>query len=246
MMKERKMIWELAMYEFKNTPVSKYVWTLIVTLGAAYFGSELLDVIVPVTTKLPVLVDFLFLIILSLPISMIRYKPFTMQNVKGQLYVSSFFLLLKQTPISENVIRKSRFLITGLYTVVFNSLLFIVGYMLSESLQEILSVSQMIFLGICWLAISYIWGGLLAAAEPGGTYSQLSLVIWSIIFLFVFIGSLTLFNLLVGTPIVTWSIDMAQTHPFLLLLISVGIIVVSTFIWNLEYKRYAKKVDYLL
>lgn len=240
------MIRKLIMFELKNTPIMKYVWTMVAIGLTVYLGRMLLDVIVPSEARLPVLADILFFIAISVPVSTIRYKPFTIQNLKGTLYASSFFILLKQTPISNKAIRKSRFIIVALYTVVLNSILFLSFYLASEPFREILTPLDALVLGICWLAFSYIWGGMLAASEVGGSFTHITLAIWSIVYLFFFIGVLTACNLLLGAPILIWSIEMAQTNPFLLLVVSLGIVLISTIIWNFEYKRYEKKVDYHL
>ncbi|NEU29253.1 hypothetical protein GN156_00445 [bacterium LRH843] len=242
-MSENEIIRKLVMYELKNTPVIKYVLTAFCIGLVVYLVGDFLESILD-EGRLPVLYDILFLMVLSLPISTIRYKPFTTQNLKGEFYGSSFFILLKQTPISEKAIRKSRFIMTGLYTVVLNTLMFALLYLFSEQLQANLTVGQAIILCICWVSVSYIWGGVMAAAEPGGSYSMFALFIWLIVYLFVFIAIFTAFNLLFGAPFVIWSFEMAQTSPILLILLSVGIAIISTMIWIFEFKRYEKKADY--
>lgn len=242
-MKENEMVRKLVMYELKNTPIIKYVLTIVILGLIAFVVTPYLHV---VTTgeRLSVMADILVFLTLSVPIALIRYKPFTVQNVKGDLYASSFFILLKQAPISAKAIRKSQFIITALYTVCFNVPLFMIVYMLSADLQLTLSIGQAIILGIFWLSISYIWGGIYAAGVPGGTYSSLAMTIWLIIYIFIFIFTLTGLNIFLENAMLTWSFQIVQTSPLFLLFIACMIVIVSTTIWNMEYRRYEKKVNY--
>ncbi|WP_100371905.1 hypothetical protein [Bacillus sp. FJAT-45037] len=242
-MSEGKMIRQLLWFELKSTPVFKYLLTFF-AIAVIVFLTNNLAVDITSESRLPVFYDIMFISAICVPIFILRYKPFTISDLKGGLYASSFFILLKQTPISDKVIRKSRFIMTGIYTFALNSLLFLLLYFYSTPFQQWLSGTEAIVLWISWLAISYLMGGSFAAGEPGQVYTTTYLVVFTVVFYGIVIGILTGFNIVFGMPIVAWTIIMAQSQPLLLLLISLATLVISTLILLNEYNRYIKSVDY--
>lgn len=246
-MNERSMTWKLVGFELKHTPISKFFMTFLITIGFAYLGSMLLDEINPFEARQPVLLDFLFFMFLSIPISFIRYKPFTIQQVKGTFFVNMFYLLLKQTPIPPHIIRRSRFLVTAVYTIVLNSVFIGAFFFFSDVLKAELTLGEMIILLLSWVMISYIWGALTAATDPGYKFENyFTFMLWCIVYLVVFIALLTGFNLMFGAPFVLWSVQIVQTNPLLLVAFSAVITLVFIIFSLIEYKRYEKMVDYLL
>ncbi|MDV2686255.1 hypothetical protein RYX56_17955 [Alkalihalophilus lindianensis] len=243
-MSENQLIKKIILFELKNTPLIKYVWMAAAIGLIVFLGTQFIDE-VSVGGRLPVIYDFLFFSALSIAYT-VRYKPFNIQDLKGGLYASSFFILLKQTPIADRVIMKSRFIMSAIYILTFNSIVFMLFYVFSTSIREGLSVTEAIILGISWLAISCVWGGMYAAGEPGGRYSPVALVIWSVIYIVVLIILLTAFNLLAGAPYIIWSINVVQTNPLLLLGITLLFLLIATVIWIFSYKYYENKTDYHL
>ncbi|WP_368505537.1 hypothetical protein AB3N04_07840 [Alkalihalophilus sp. As8PL] len=243
-MSENQLIRKIILFELKNTPFIKYVWMAAAIGLIVFLGTQFIDE-VSGGGRLPVIYDFLFFSALSIAYT-VRYKPFNIQDVKGGLYASSFFILLKQTPIADRVIMKSRFIMSAIYILTFNSIVFMLFYVFSTSIREGLSVAEAIILGISWLAISCVWGGMYAAGEPGGRYSPVALVIWSVIYIVVLIILLTAFNLLAGAPYIIWSINVVQTNPLLLLAITLLFLLIATVIWIFSYKYYENTTDYHL
>ncbi|MED1600610.1 hypothetical protein [Alkalihalophilus marmarensis] len=243
-MSENQLIKKIILFELKNTPFIKYLW-MVAAMGLIVFlGSQFINE-VSGGGRFPIIYDFLFFSALSLAYT-VRYKPFNIQDIKGGLYASSFFILLKQTPIADRVIMKSRFIMSAIYILTFNTIVFVLFYVFSNNIKEVLSVSEAIILGLSWLAISYVWGGLYAAGEPGGRYSPVALVIWSIVYIAVLFVLLTGFNLLAGAPYIIWSISIVQTNPMLLLGISFLFMIIATATWIYSYRYYENKTSYHL
>ncbi len=241
------MVWKIVAYELKHTPVLKHVFSLFCLTVTAFIASEFLEVIDFSQARQPVMLDILFFFFLSVPLLIVREKSFSLQHVKDTFYVNTFYLLLKQTPLSSAVICKSRFLSSAIYTLLFNSYLIAMFFFFSETLRETLTIREFILLGLNWVIISYIWGAFVAAADAGYKFKNcFTFVVWSIVYFFAFIAVMTLFNLSFGAPFVVWSIETVQVNPLLLFALSALVTAVVTIFCLFEYKRYEKRNDYFL
>lgn len=247
-MNEREVHKRLVMFELKATPLRRYLMAAALMALAIYFGSEMMSFYMDgqVSIGIVTFFDCIFLFVLVYTPYVFRHKPFQVQELKGNLYVSPFFIFLKQTPLSEKVLIKSRFFLHYLFYIPGTVLILSGIYLFSDGLRQAVPIGQFPFYLISFLALGMIMSGMFPAAEPGALYRN-KLVIWFYVVLIYggAIAFLTLFSRLTdGKGFIHFIVHLSVAYPLVTATGAVILAVLCHQLWKLELRRLGRKVDY--
>lgn len=189
--------------------------------------------------------DFIFLLVFLVFPSWMKGKEFQMAKLGGDLWTVPALVMLQQLPIKKDVIVKSRFLIYGIHSAVFQLLLLIALPTFSTEFRELVTPLSLIAFVIIWMSLSVAAGFVMVASEAGGNFgTKAFLAAWLWIALAV-AAMYFLFPVLFPEGFVMWTIHVAGDWPFLVIPAAILLGYGGWRYWQYVMKRDMAKADYL-
>lgn len=236
-----KQAFTLAWFELRKSKIG--LWYLIVVLVASSILFE--DMLPSYLENNFVGMDVFFLIAMGVPPVWMKRKEFQYQKIDENTWGSPLFITLSQLPIKKEVLVGSRFIIYFTFAIPFQIFLLTSLYIFSSEIRASMPLGAYLVFSIIWLAYGVCLGGAFPAVDAGDKITLVKSTIQGIAFLVVLFIALTLFNLIYGDGLVTWTIMLANEWPILSILVSilVGVLATSYYV-NYAYNK-MKTIDYL-
>ncbi|WP_099159256.1 hypothetical protein [Virgibacillus ndiopensis] len=189
--------------------------------------------------------DVFFIVIFT--ISMIWTKPKDFQNKKINegIFASPSLVMLKQLPVRQQVIVKSRFIVHFVYAFPFQLALLVSLYLLTPELQELMSLVSYGVFSIIWLSFGVYAGYIFPASDAGEKVNNTSMIIYGVLFLIGAMFIFSIFQLVSDHGIVQWTIIFAKKWPLLSTTLSILMALIGFNYWQQYMKKTMEKLDYL-
>lgn len=189
--------------------------------------------------------DFLLLLLFTFMPAWTKPKDFQIKQLNGSMWVPPPVIMLKQLPVKENILTKSRFIVCYVFSLPIQAVFLLVLYASSPELRDVLSPGSYVAFSIIWLAFSFYAGGVIPASEAGAITNKGMVTLYGIIILVSFIGVLTFIHLITGQGVLYWTIMFAQNWPLLSSIISIFLAITGVKYWQHDMKKQMRKIDYL-
>lgn len=189
--------------------------------------------------------DIFFLLVFSFGPFLFRSKYFQYKNVSGHIWASPTLIMQAQLPIPKDILAKSRLIIYFAYLLPFILTIFPIMYIGYSPIREVLSLPVYLVFVIIWICYCLYFGILLPASDVGDYATPKRMTYYFIFSFIIFFGIFIFFYKVLGYGIVAWTIRVAQNWPFLAIIISVILLVVSWKFMLFYMKKTMKKLDYM-
>lgn len=249
-MSEQKQMWQLVKYELASASsrrVLSRILEIVLVIGVMAIIFEVFIYLVQQNQN-ENFSDIVFDILL---LSFVLYYPqfmrgsfFRSANIKGDLYATPFYVYASQLPIKQRVLMRSRFVLSLLYTCGATVIAIVLAYVYPGTTHTLLTLGEFIVFLTIWGLLAAAGSGLFAAADVGGTYSKRVLWGYNILSLLVLVMVLAGLNVLTGHGFIGWTIELAKNAPLQGIAGTIVFALFCNWIWHLEARRYARKVDY--
>ncbi|WP_416150448.1 hypothetical protein ACM26V_05600 [Salipaludibacillus sp. HK11] len=234
---------KLILFEMRHTPVYYYLMNMVIAIIVGWLLSNVLPDFL-VEEKTAMIVDFLFIIGLSVNIYLLRPYSFFIRKIKSQFYVAPIQILIRQMPISQLTNIVSRF-ISSCILGLFSSMIFLSSFYFFMSANEIeLLFPNYFSFSLIWILLVVGNAGLVAASEPGDHMTNLYMSIWWIVLLIVGIGTLLIVRFTTGNFVFEWVVIGAREMPILLPVMIIPVAGLCNLLWVNYMKKYLDKTDY--
>ncbi|RDW22368.1 hypothetical protein CWR48_01285 [Oceanobacillus arenosus] len=240
-MQDWKQAYQLAITELRTSKI-RYLGSVILYLLISFF---VLIIDGKASTVGWTINDIFLIIIFCFAPYYMKPKEFQLQKINGDLWAASSVILLKQLPIKENVLIRSRLIAYSFYSLPPQIILLVALYVISPNYREMMTPTTYVTFSVIWVAIGISIGFSMAASDIGELMNSKTM---SIAFVYIF-GSIAvlyvIFYRLLDDGIAKWTISIAQEWPFLSIIISIISTILSIKYYLHYMKKKMKKLDYL-
>ena len=188
--------------------------------------------------------DIFFGIVFWFSVAWSKPKEFQYQKLARDFWGSPYFIMLKQLPIPEEILIRSRFLQYYVISIPIHLLFLIMFFLSSASIRTLLSPGEYIAFSLIWLSSGIGIGSIFPASDSGDNVSPKKLVMYFVVTFTVFIGGFSLLYLLSGEGLVYWTIIAADRWPLLSAIISIFVAGLCLNYWPRYMKRNIERIDY--
>lgn len=190
-------------------------------------------------------VDFQFLFIFIVFGNFFISKPFKVEKVNGEFFVSPHLITLNKLPISRKTIVKYRFISYFIVSFFFNCLFLIGLYFLSPIVRDTMTPSVYAVFSIIWLCYSIYIGAIQLLFEVKFNRFIFMLVLFFILGPVFLIVDTVLFYKIYTNGLVHWVIMIANHFPVIASLLSILLAVVGWNFWMRRMRLRMERTDYV-
>lgn len=189
--------------------------------------------------------DLFYLLIFTVGPLWAKPKSFQLQKINDGRYASPAVGMLQQLPIEKEIIIKSRFIISFVYTIPVQLTVLLLLYVFSIPIQNMMSLGMYVAFMIVWISFGVYVGGMFPASDVGDK-KRSTFYIWGsfIATMIVVIGILMGIQVTFGQGIVSFSIALAQKWPILSTCISIFLAIIGFHYWQFSMNKKMNEVDY--
>ncbi|HLQ73476.1 MAG TPA: hypothetical protein VK125_04545 [Bacillota bacterium] len=187
--------------------------------------------------------DILFVLLFAILPRYLRKRDFQWMPLQKGWYASYFGISLSTLPIKRRVIAKYHFLVHIILSVPIQLAVLTLIYITSSPLKEQISLSNYIVFAIIWLCINIYFGssGIRSAA---GSNIFMNIALFMIgTFIFFIVGTILFYKIFSG-GIIGWTIYIANEYPFLSIICSIGLAILSVKFWLAVTVKRMRRYDY--
>ncbi|MFD1361392.1 hypothetical protein [Lentibacillus salinarum] len=240
-MKDWKEAYRLAMFEIKKSKWSFPISFVVFVLIGLSIGSLLGDYL----DNSYVGPDFIFVLLFTFMPAWAKPKDFQIKQLNGGMWVPPPVIMLKQLPVKENVLIKSRFIIYYIFSLPIQVVFLLILYASSPGLRDVLPPGSYVAFSIIWLAFSFYIGGILPASDAGTITNTGMVTLYGIMILLGFITVLTFIHMITGQGIVYWTVIVAEKWSIVSSVISIILAFFGATYWRHNMRQTIRKMDYL-
>jgi hypothetical protein len=243
---DRQFMWQLVKFEFTGTPFKQWLLRLftVVVMAALFEGMLFILVNEASGGYGAVVLDVVLLSAVFYYPQWLRLPSFRVADLKSGLYAAPFYVYATRLPIPQYVLRRSRFVLSFVYTVGATVMAVALAYVYPGTVRSLFTLGEFgVFLTV-WGLVSVALSGLIAACEVGGVYTTKEIYGYSTVFLLVILAALLCLKWLTGDIFIALTVELSKSAPLMGVAGTLALAAVLNGIWYLEAKRYARKVDY--
>lgn len=233
----------LIAFELKHTPLYYFALNILIAALFGWFYAQVLPENL-LEDKPTMVVDFLFVLAITVNAYLLRPYSFYIREVKSKFYVAPIQILLRQMPITKKTIIVSRFMTTFMFSTIASIIFLSVFFFFLPTDQANTLFPNVISFSLVWILLALAGSGAVAASEPGDYMTKRIIVLWWVVILYVLIVGLLMIRFITGRFLMEWIVigaaEMPVLFPVLVLLFSM--IVVR--LWAMYMKYYLNKTAY--
>ncbi|MBD1380638.1 hypothetical protein [Metabacillus arenae] len=244
-MSNQNQIWKLVWFELKVAPIKQGLMQLLCIIVTSFIIEMFIELIQEHGSdyKFFFMDAFLVFIVTMYPL-LFRLAPFRTENIKGDLYATSFYVYATQLPIKQDVLLLSRFIFKGLLAAVSSAVSFICVYLYPGTFQSVFKPSEFIIFLIVWMFITLTVNFQFVSADVGSSFSKVKIAVVNIIFYSIVLLAFFIISWVTGDSLVSWTINFSKSTPFLTVLAALLLAGVSFYTGYIQAKGYVRKADY--
>ncbi|GAA0327491.1 hypothetical protein GCM10008967_17490 [Bacillus carboniphilus] len=232
--------WWLVKFEFNKTKWSFLLLTLVLVVLTMMFATTLTDY-----QEDKVFIDLFFLGAVTMAPFMGRTKNFSLNRLYGDFWGSPYFNFLKQTPVSEKVLLRSRFLLFGCQSILLNFIILTLFYAFSTLVRESYSLQTYLIFSILWMIVGLITSSSIAAAEFGSEMRMWKIVFYCIVFYGGLFTSAVLYYHYTEFGVLGGFFYLSEHAPLMALLIGIVLLIMNFVGWKIYSVKIMHTVNYL-